>query len=379
MPERVNSRKHLRRQPRGSVMVYMSVGMVVVCGFVSLAVDYGRVQVAKTELQSAADTAARYAASGVKHQINGVNAAQGMALANIAENKVDSKLLKDSQATAEVGIWNASTETFTLNNSATVANAVRITLRCQNSDSTAIPTGFASVIGFKQKSLIASAIALYDDSGSANGSTYQQKYVPATSNLWLAGNLAGTKASKNNPHNNPDTAGTTAAPLQSPVGMNGLRVTPGSTLKFDGVNGGANNDISSAVRYNGDGNLAQIVDNITADQNLEKGENGKSNITAPINSVIAVFLDDNEPKGSGPDPLDFSTAASRDFQTLRPELGQVFFIGDGRRANGDLQQFVIPKKATRVFIGTMDSYEWNNNVGGFTVTATAAAKIILVK
>ena len=42
----------LRR--RGTVLVYAMAGMVVMGGFAALAVDWGRVQVSKTELQAAA-------------------------------------------------------------------------------------------------------------------------------------------------------------------------------------------------------------------------------------------------------------------------------------------------------------------------------------
>lgn len=357
-------------------MLYMSFALVVICGFVSLAVDYGRVQVAKAELQSAADIAARYAATGIKHEIDGINASTAMAQAALADNKVDAKLIKSSQVTVETGVWNADSRKFVAHTQVDKINAVRVTLKCQSGDRSAVPTSFASVLGFSQASLTVSSTALYDaddqyTTSTGTGSRYVQKYVPATSNLWLAGMPAGTIASNPNPHDNPDYAGTTSTPRQSPVAMAGLRVTPGSTLTFDGVNGGANN-LKSATLYNGDGNPNQVVNNLTG------AELSKSDVRAPINSVIAVFLNDSTPTGTAPATLDFSTQTSRDFASLKPQLNQTFFIGDGRRDNGDLQQFVIPPGATRLFIGTMDSYEWNNNVGGFTVTATAATKVLLV-
>jgi Flp pilus assembly protein TadG len=368
--------KGTRQARRGSVMLYMSFALVVICGFVSLAVDYGRVQVARSELQTAADIAARYAATGIKHEINGINASAAMAQAALAENKVDARLIKQSQFTVETGVWNPDVSKFVPHTQVDKINAVRVTLKCQPGDGSAVPTSFASVLGFSQASITVTSTALYDSddlytTSTGTGTRYVQKYVPATSNLWLAGMPAGTIASNPNPHNNPDYAGTTTTPRQTPVAMAGLRVTPGSTLTFDGVNGGANNE-KSATLYDGDGNTGQIVNNLTG------GEHSKSDIRAPINSVVAVFLNDNVPTGTSPTTLDFSTDTSRDFAALKPQLNQTFFIGDGRRDNGDLQQFVIPPGATRLFIGTMDSYEWNNNVGGFTVTATAATKVVLV-
>ena len=53
------------RGSRGTVMVWAIVSMVALMAFVSLAVDMGRVQLAKTELQRAADAAARYGATGL--------------------------------------------------------------------------------------------------------------------------------------------------------------------------------------------------------------------------------------------------------------------------------------------------------------------------
>jgi hypothetical protein len=55
---------------------------------------------------------------------------------------------------------------------------------------------------------------------------------------------------------------------------------------------------------------------------------------------------------------------------VSPGVQQVFFIGDGLTGTGSgtTQQFVVPPGATRLFLGTMDAYEWNNNAGSFGVT-----------
>ena len=140
-----------------------------------------------------------------------------------------------------------------------------------------------------------------------------------------------------------------------------------------GINGGANNFQSSTL-YDGDGNLSWICNNIKG------AENGMSDLRAPINSVIAVFLSDSAPNsGTTPETLDFTSQASRDFTTLQPKLKQPFFIGDGRNSSGEAQRFIPPVGATRLFIATMDAYEWNNNTGGFVVTAHASGKVLLVK
>src|SRR5438046_823117 len=53
------------RRRNAMVLIYGIVIMVAMFALISLAVDMGRVQVAKTELQRAADAGARYAALGI--------------------------------------------------------------------------------------------------------------------------------------------------------------------------------------------------------------------------------------------------------------------------------------------------------------------------
>src|SRR3954464_3731204 len=50
---------------RGMSLIYMAVAVPVLAGFCSLAVDWARVQLVKSELQAAADAAARYAVTGL--------------------------------------------------------------------------------------------------------------------------------------------------------------------------------------------------------------------------------------------------------------------------------------------------------------------------
>jgi hypothetical protein len=110
------------------------------------------------------------------------------------------------------------------------------------------------------------------------------------------------------------------------------------------------------------GNTGQVISHLTG------AENGISDITAPINSLVGVFLGPDQPDQSpAPDALDFSTAASRDYAVLAPALKQVFFIGDGLTSTGDPHQVIVPDGATRLYLGTMDGFEWRNNSGAFSV------------
>jgi hypothetical protein len=107
-------------------------------------------------------------------------------------------------------------------------------------------------------------------------------------------------------------------------------------------------------------------------------------ISAPVtvrdNSLLGVFLGSASPTGSAtPGRLDFGTDIA--FQSLAPEIGQIFFIGDGLTSDsktgatdGLPQAFVVPKDATRLFLGTADGVGWFNNSGSFSVSATSTAE-----
>jgi hypothetical protein len=244
-----------------------------------------------------------------------------------------------------------------------------VTARRIAAQNTAIPLMFAQIVGKSSCDVTVVSIA------TISFGSQEAMNVPATSNPYLAGSPPGTVANPINPHNNPDYAGTDANPLQSPVQASALTITPGSSLTFDSVIGGANN-FQTQTLFTPDGNTGWITDN------LYGAENGKSDVFAPINAVMGVFLGPNDPATDGnpvPPTLDFSTDDERNFQTLQPQLKQTFFIGDGRRDDGSVQTFVVPPGATRLYIATMDQYEWNNNVGGYTVTAHQVGTVTLVK
>ena len=79
-----------------------------------------------------------------------------------------------------------------------------------------------------------------------------------------------------------------------------------------------------------------------------------------------MFLSDAIPSG-GPAPvtLDFSTGGlGIDFASLSPELGQVFYIGDGM-AGGDFQQFIAPTGATRLALGIPDGFGFVGHPGAY--------------
>ena len=99
----------------------------------------------------------------------------------------------------------------------------------------------------------------------------------------------------------------------------------------------------------------------------EGAEHGISDVTAPMNSLLGVFLGDELPdKTRPPKPLKFGSIVNSPL--IVAELKQVFFIGTGVTKKGASRRYLVPKGATRLFLGVMDGFEWNNNRGSFTVT-----------
>lgn len=178
--------------------------------------------------------------------------------------------------------------------------------------------------------------------------------VPGTANPYLAGMPDGATAP-------PDQA-----PYQSPVEVTGLNLAAGGILTFSGATGG----VSNTPRCDGtncrsiDGN---VYNGVLFYDHGEDSQNGISDIKAPINSLVGVFLTDSRPDLTpAPSKLDFE-ATGLNFTALSPEPKQVFFIGDGMTSGGTIQQFSIPSSATRLFLGTMDGGEWLNNSGAIMV------------
>ncbi len=375
--KRISIRRKLNRT-NGVVLYYTTVIMLLMFGFCSFAVDLGRVQLAKTELRRAADSAARAAAA----ELPDTNSAIAFAKQYAQVNTVDgTAVVMDTTKDIEFGKWSSSTGTFKklAGFDVTTANCVHISLHRTAARGTAVPLLFAKLLGQS-----------YCD---VNGESYVMiipgvnvdQHVPGTANPFLSGALPGTVVSRNNPHNNPDYAGTTSSPRQSPLAV-GMGISEGEGLTFDSIDGDVRHDPGMAY-YSPDGQLTDIGHNINTTDSLQAqnknnyyNENGIADVTAPINALVGIFMDDSAPSNSAaPKNLDFSTDASRDFTTLKPELKQIFFIGDGLNSSGAQQQFIAPKGATRLFLATWDYYEWNNNAGSREIVVKRPMKIITVK
>lgn len=131
--------------------------MIATMGLVSLAVDLGRVETAKTELRRAADAAARV---GAAYLPQGTSAVQTAAIAMAANDTVDGTAVSITSSNVTVGIWNTSKNKFSSSGTAdnvTKFQAVQVTINRANGN--AIPLLFGSLVGASTCSVSATSVA----------------------------------------------------------------------------------------------------------------------------------------------------------------------------------------------------------------------------
>jgi RHS repeat-associated protein len=173
-----------------------------------------------------------------------------------------------------------------------------------------------------------------------------------------------------------------SAPAVSPLEVPGLTLVGGDSLMFTSPAGGVRENAIDLLN-GADGGFITI--------HTAGALNGISAIEAPVDSLVGVFLGPDQPDlSAAPPELDFnrndpnSVAGGIDYASLAPLLKQTFFIGDGRTSAGQVQQVVIPAGATRLFLASMSTSAWNDNVGSFAVdvepfdpsTAPELAKLV---
>jgi hypothetical protein len=152
-------------------------------------------------------------------------------------------------------------------------------------------------------------------------------------------------------------AGKTSAP--APGGGLGGQLPPmynfaaaaGQVLTFSNISGSVNYSgavPATSANGNGDGGY------LSGTNILSYGGISGIRHDNTFGFLVGVFLNDSEPTGSGPSALDFTNNTS--FAELSPLLNQTFFIGDGLTGSGvgNIQRFLVPEQATRLFLGFAD-------------------------
>jgi hypothetical protein len=150
----------INKRHNGIGLVYAIMIMVALCAICSFAVDYGRVELAKTQLRSAADAAALAAANTLLSDITAApRVAAGIASANLVDGK---PVILDTALDVEIGNWDAATHTFTplIGTARVGAKSCRVTARRTEARGNAIDLPFARLIGKNYCDVTASAVAV---------------------------------------------------------------------------------------------------------------------------------------------------------------------------------------------------------------------------
>jgi Flp pilus assembly protein TadG len=432
-------RNNSRRQ--GIAIIYIIVVLIVMLGFCSFAVDLGRVQTAKTELRRAADAAAR---AGVANLAQGTSQVDTAAIAMAGNNKCDGSAVILSDSNISVGIWDSTTSTFSTTGTANNTNTYEA-VRVQTSR--AIPLLFGEILGMAHCTVNATSTAAL-----VSVSAPITDYVSAHGNPWLSGEPKNTTASQPDPGYDSPSPNTShpwkydiANPSKVATAVNNERssgsyTTPTDSTQVESTDYSANEPYGSPVAFDvSPGAVIQISvpldsNNLSNNQGFLVGgsgntyangsnsgsyayysddganptmtqgtdttsgsEHGISNIVAPINSMIGVFMDQNgatygadsteEDESTVPPGLDFSTQAARDYSSgtsqstsaassemgggsIDPQLNQSFYVGNGQTSSSITATIIVPNNAYALFLGTMDGHEWSNNTGGFNATIT---------
>lgn len=259
--------------------MYVTIFMVALLGLLSLAVDWGRVQNAESELQTAVDAAARYAVSGLS---DGTYLTKAQSVAS--QNLVDGSPLILQNQDIQPGWWDAQTKTF--NPSASTVNAVRVTgIRSRNRN-TAVPTTLAQVIGLSSVNLQAISIAVQSSSAPAyrvvgldginfSGTARIEPNTGETNAFVVASNGNWNASSSNyvdaNIHyrNTPPTISCSGSKTLMPANLSYSQpTTPSGTISLGNVNWSGNTTLPGGNYSANSINISGGTITLTGDVNL---------------------------------------------------------------------------------------------------------------
>jgi len=145
---------NLAHDCRGAVYIWTAFGIVGLVGFAGLAIDMSYFYVARSQLQTSADSAALAGAVRMSNSTEMKVEAKKYARMNV---NGDDHILAD--ADIQRGTWDFDSKTFTPGGGS--ANAVKVTTRMSQANGNAAGTFFASVLGFNTVDISTSAVAAY--------------------------------------------------------------------------------------------------------------------------------------------------------------------------------------------------------------------------
>jgi len=155
---------------------------------------------------------------------------------------------------------------------------------------------------------------------------------------------------------------------------------PGQTLTFSSITGSW--DCGQTPLYGPDGSTTSVCQPHTIENPI--GTFSGYNTTDFTGGLAGIFLEATLPH-SAPPPLRFyvndgaAGGIQTSFTTLSPQIGQVFFIGDGLTGTGTgaTQMFAVPPTARHLYLGYVDSCSnsvpgcYTGNIGSLTATVNA--------
>jgi Flp pilus assembly protein TadG len=355
-----------RGQRRGVALVYTVILMTLFCAICTLAVDYGRVQLIKSEMQRTADATAR---AYITYYMNSGKTYADSHIATIyaqAQNPVDSNSGTNPTVTVTFGSWNSGTSTFSASTGTTPAVKVTVTRTAANSN--AVPITWGGMLGKSSIDVHASAVA------ALMGGQSTSTTLASTSDLYFSGM----------PNNTTDSYGDNFA-NNAPTQISSIPVTPGTYIKFTNTSG-TSSVVPGSVPYSGpDGASGYVVEhgqNWDGTEINPGSDNGIADATMPEDAVVGLFLTNNAPNlSSAPSGNINWTQAPYANQATYTNL-QVqapFMIGNGQTTGGTVQQFLVPAGATRLFMGIWDGVDYNNNGGSITGTVAVQNYVAIVQ
>lgn len=154
--------RRVRVRRRGSAMLWAMLSTPVMVGFISFGVDWGRIQLSKSELNNALDASTRYAVTGLTD-----STASAKAISAAGQNNVIGRSLVLTAADVSTGSFDATTRVFTVNG--TPANAVLI--RKTLGGTSGVPMAFGTLFGRSHAQISGYGCAMISGSGSSAQAT----------------------------------------------------------------------------------------------------------------------------------------------------------------------------------------------------------------
>ena len=259
-------KKPERIERSGVALIYVTIMMAGLLGIVSLGVDVGHVHLVKTQLQAAADAAARYAATGLS---SGVTSAQNNAVSAAANNSADGKTVSISAANdVDFGTWTGGTFTVLTGSAQSSANAIRVWCRRTAANGNPVQLSFGQVIGISTVDVTAYSIAKVAGQPYGMVGLASVSMTNGTVDSWNSslGTYAGTQASASTFASNSNISinnGTINGSASPGVGgsVSGSSHVTGSTTPLTAALSYATPSAGSYATSNSDSNVSAYVNN----------------------------------------------------------------------------------------------------------------------